>query len=411
MAKRKRICLGLVLVEDPEWIGGSVYVRNVVYTLSSLPDKVKPEIQLIGVGDPNSPLVRDLCLLDFVRPLAENAMASVSRGNGRIDRIVKFMLAWADHKLLRRTLSGPDIVFPAFGLHPIGVPKLHWLPDFQHLRLPHLFLTEERETRTKGMAEIANLKGMLLLSSRSAADDFHIFFPDARIRTRVWSFCSTFDPVEAEGGSIARYDLPEKYLYLPNQFWVHKDHLTVFKALNLLNARGIKPPVVCTGLQRDRRNPDHFPMLADFVKRNDLDGQVRFLGMVPRNDQVEIFRYAAAVVQPSLFEGWSTVVEDTKTLGRPIILSDIPPHQEQVSGDMGKFFRAGSAEDLARVIEDQWEILIPGPDAEAEHAAMARTAGRRRELAFEFMQILEEAIAAASASCLKKTEVSRQNTE
>jgi glycosyltransferase involved in cell wall biosynthesis len=398
MAKKERICLGLVLVEDPDWIGGSVYVRNVIYTLSSLPDELKPEIQLIGIGDPHSPLVRDLCSLDFVRPPGQKRVANFVRGHGRFDRIVKFLLASVDRKLLRGSLSGPDIVFPAFGLNPIGVPKLHWLPDFQHLRLPHLFSTKERNSRTKDMAKIARLEGILLLSSRSAADDFLTFFPNARIRTRVWSFCSTFDPVEAEGGSIARYDLPEKYLYLPNQFWVHKDHLTVFKALNLLRVKGIRPPLVCTGLQRDRRNPNHFPMLAHFIERHELKGQVRFLGMVPRNDQVEIFRHAAAVVQPSLFEGWSTVVEDTKTLGRPIILSDIPPHQEQVSGDMGRFYRAGSAEDLSRVIEDQWEILAPGPDAEAERTAMAGTAKRRRKLAYEFMQLLEEAIAVANAS-------------
>jgi len=36
-----------------------------------------------------------------------------------------------------------------------------------------------------------------------------------------------------------------------------------------------------------------------------------------------------AIIQPSLFEGWSTVVEDAKSLGKNIIVSDINVHIEQ----------------------------------------------------------------------------------
>ena len=38
---------------------------------------------------------------------------------------------------------------------------------------------------------------------------------------------------------------------------------------------------------------------------------------------------AKFVIQPSLFEGWGTVVEDAKVLDKTILLSDIPVHQEQ----------------------------------------------------------------------------------
>ena len=40
-------------------------------------------------------------------------------------------------------------------------------------------------------------------------------------------------------------------------------------------------------------------------------------------------RKAMAVIQPSLFEGWSTVVEDARALGKPMILSDFPVQIEQ----------------------------------------------------------------------------------
>jgi glycosyltransferase involved in cell wall biosynthesis len=43
-----------------------------------------------------------------------------------------------------------------------------------------------------------------------------------------------------------------------------------------------------------------------------------------------LMKNAQAVIQPSLFEGWSTVVEDAKALYQTLIVSDIAVHQEQL---------------------------------------------------------------------------------
>ena len=42
-----------------------------------------------------------------------------------------------------------------------------------------------------------------------------------------------------------------------------------------------------------------------------------------------LMRSASGVLNPSLFEGWSTTVEEAKLLGKRLILSDIPVHREQ----------------------------------------------------------------------------------
>jgi glycosyltransferase involved in cell wall biosynthesis len=262
--------------------------------------------------------------------------------------------------------------------------------------MPLLFSPEELRWRDATYSRIARQHGILLLSSQAALSDFRRLFPDAVVRPRVWSFCSSLGTGE-QGGANPRdkYGLPEKFLYVPNQFWVHKDHATVFRALGLLRAKGIEPRVVCTGLQEDYRHPEHFRTLMKDASSSGVAAQIRCLGLLPREDQLEIFRHAAAVVQPSLFEGWSTVVEDTKSLGRPLIVSDIPPHREQATGT-AHFFRAGSPEDLAQVLEAIWPRLAPGADPSAERAALDATARRRPDLARAFMAIAEEAITLGS---------------
>ena len=53
------------------------------------------------------------------------------------------------------------------------------------------------------------------------------------------------------------------------------------------------------------------------------------LGLIERREQIVIMKNAHFLIQPSLFEGWGTVVEDAKVLDKTIILSDIEVHREQ----------------------------------------------------------------------------------
>jgi glycosyltransferase involved in cell wall biosynthesis len=390
-ARRRRVRLGLVDIDSRQWMAGAVYLRNLVYALGSLPASERPEIQLLGASA--SPLAEEIRDMGLGRVGDARAVETRGRATALFSGLGRHLQGVGLWRPSMSESEGPDIFYPAgFGLDLPHAVRLFWITDFQHLHLPHLFPRAEMEARQRGMADIARQDALLILSSHSALDDFRALFPEAIIRPRVWSFCSSFGPAEHGGANPReRYGLPAKFLYVPNQFWTHKDHLTVFRALTILKAKRVAPSIVCTGLEEDFREPGHVSALKQYVADAGLGDAVRFLGQVPRRDQVQIFRLAAAVVQPSLFEGWSTVVEDAKALGRPLILSDIPPHREQAA-ETGAFFPAGSPEHLARVIEDLWPRLGPGPDLEAEQAARARAEQRRLEVGRAFMAIVHEAL-------------------
>lgn len=378
-----RLRLGLNVIDDNSWMGGVLYVRSLVRCLACQPAAQRPRIRLLGVRDPGAPVVRELRAFDCVDPLDAAAI-------GRIGRL------W--QRLAGSAAAPAELVFPAFGAVPPPSVPLYWLPDFQHLHLPELFTAEERAARSAGMAALAGQEGTLVLSSAVAAADFARFFPAARIRTEVWRFCSELVPAAVPVDPRPAYGLPEKYLYLPNQFWAHKNHRCVFQALGMLRRRGLDLTLVCTGLQEDRRDASHFPRLRALLDAEGSAAQVRFLGLIPRADQIEVFRHAAAVVQPSLFEGWSTVVEDTLALGRPLFVSDLPVHREQLGALPGvRFFDPLRAEALADAIDQAWPTLAAGPDASAERAAAARLADRRMASGAEFIRIATGALQFARA--------------
>lgn len=392
-----RLTIGLSLSDSSQsWTGGVIYLRNVVQCLAALPPAERPRVVLWHAGSELPEAFRDLLELDgvglpeggspfaWLPPRQAQLAFRVARRLGRV------------LGLPGRRRRGLDVSFGVGGQVGAAVPHLHWIPDFQHLHLPHMFSEEEIEARNQGQRHVADQEGILLLSSRDALGDFRRFFPDARISPRVWSFVSLFSPGELAGPDPrAAYGLPEKYLYLPNQFWAHKDHLTAFEALRLLRRDGPVIPLICTGLTNDYRHPGHMRRLEDYLAGHDLTGQVRILGLVPRRDQLQVFRHAAAVLQPSLFEGWSTTIEDSKALGKVLLLSDLDVHREQTADYplASHIFRRADPGALAELLARVWPALPPGPDPAAEQTARDYSRRRTLEAGRLFLRIAREALA------------------
>ena len=70
--------------------------------------------------------------------------------------------------------------------------------------------------------------------------------------------------------------------------------------------------------------------LNALIDSYDLRDDIRFLGFIPREEQLMIMKGARAIIQPSFFEGWSTVVEDAKAVNSFIVLSNLEVHKEQI---------------------------------------------------------------------------------
>jgi len=101
-------------------------------------------------------------------------------------------------------------------------------------------------------------------------------------------------------------------------------------------------------------------------------------------------RRAAAILQPSRFEGWSTVVEDAKTLGKPILVSDLSVHREQAPPG-GVFLPVDDAESWAEAMERAWRMLASGPHEDEEAAGARAVANAQIETGRTFVGIVREA--------------------
>ena len=122
-------------------------------------------------------------------------------------------------------------------------------------------------------------------------------------------------------------------------------------AAALVFAQGYKCKFLFSGKEYDSRCPDYIEILKQRVKELKLEASIQFLGFLDRKILLKLISNSYAVIQPSLFEGWSTVVEDGKAMNKAIIASNLNVHFEQM-GDIGIYFNPLDANDLAsKIIE------------------------------------------------------------
>ena len=362
--------IGLVALEGAGWMGGVAYIRNLA--------------KAIRLADPNA-RVSIVC----AEPLRtfwqhDSPLISVPVDQPRGPR--RFLPPYVPKVRDILRANAVDFLYPLTyeNQHTLGIQLpvarqldgccwAGWVPDFQHRYLPHFFSKQEIDWRERTIAILAREAPRLILSSESAKTDFARFYPASADKSEVLHFATApEDDWYDRTVELSCVKDSERFLLISNQFWAHKNHLLVFEALHLLGQKGVHPKVVCTGNLEDSRDGSYAIEVRDTLRDYGFSEQVKLLGLVPRREQIELMRRALAVIQPSLFEGWSTVVEDARVLGRPCLLSDLPVHLEQ-NPPGARFFPRDSATALAELITEAWTNNRPGPDGEAE--AAARVAG------------------------------------
>lgn len=212
----------------------------------------------------------------------------------------------------------------------LRIKCLPWIPDFQHCILPEYFSSREIKNRNVKFQKILNNQ-YFLLSSFSSYTDAKNFFT-IKGYEKVYRFLPTpvidFDYIGFDK-LCAEHKINKPFVFLPNQFWKHKNHMLCFKACLQAKQEGKLFTIVCTGGLSDYRHPDYEKQVDKFIKDNDLSFQIIRLGLVERNVFNCFLDNAAVVVNPSKFEGWSTTVEEGKSLNKRLALSNLNVHKEQ----------------------------------------------------------------------------------
>lgn len=376
------IRVGFVMDFDSDWLGGVNYFRNLLNAIYSSQDRKIEAVIFTGTktaaakfdGFPQVEIINsDIFDRHSAAWFARKISLRLFSSNFLLDRLL------TKHNIRVLSHSG-------FLGSRSGIPAIGWVPDFQHLHLPELYSKRRLAAINQDIDNLCKYCSRLVLSSEDALKDLLAMAPDVKGKTEVLHFSINpgyLDSASAGYEELAqRYNFSGKYFFLPNQFWAHKNHKVVIEALARLKASGEPVLVLATGNTRDSRQAGYFDQLMALARQRDVEDCFRVLGIVPLPDLVALMKNALAVINPSLFEGWSTTVEEAKLFGKTVVLSDLAVHREQSPAN-GIYFDPADPADLASQLKRVWSAgmqeLRSISDAELHETANRRYADFARQ--------------------------------
>lgn len=342
--------VAFTMIGGRDWTGGHNYLLNLLSVLARYqPIRINP---VLFVGEDCGEEVAPFCEIDGLELVRTPYLNAQRRPISLFQA-----MAWGGDASLSRLFGRHrmDLVFESaqfFGWR-LGIPAIAWIPDFQHKELPQLFSRRARWKREIGFRMQVAGGRTIMLSSEDARQACEHYYPSTRGRTRTVHFA--MPPSAAVSYQEARaiadsYELPEHFFFMPNQFWRHKNHGLVLDALTFLRERGKRIVVAASGKQADPRDPDYFPSFQNELEKRGMEQEFRLLGLIPYSHLMSLMRACTALLNPSLFEGWSSTVEEARALGTPMVLSDLVVHREQM-GTQAAYFDRTSAQSLADALQ------------------------------------------------------------
>ena len=284
---------------------------------------------------------------------------------------------------------------PLLVLSPVlpSLPAVATIPDLQHETYPEFFPAEVLDWRRCHYARTAaEAQAILTFSSFSRNEILETLGVDGEkvVVTHLDASAEFDSQAPSEPADLerirARHRLPQTYLYYPANFWPHKNHRLLFRALALFRQRhGWVPTLVLSG--------GSVPGSEDWrsaAEKLSLEDEIHYLGHVPEKDLPLLYECATAMVFPSLFEGFGIPVVEALRSDCPVLCSHATSLPE-IAEDAALYFDPQDPEDLCDRLGDLL-LGLPGEDPTALRERLV-AAGRRRREAFSWARTAGQTLA------------------
>ncbi|MDI6717338.1 MAG: glycosyltransferase family 1 protein [Actinomycetota bacterium] len=238
----------------------------------------------------------------------------------------------------------------------VGIPFIIAVHDIQHKlqpEFPEVSADGEYEARERFFSTVPLMAVAVLVDSEVGKEDITQLYHVASERVEIMPFIPPhylFEEIspEAIDSVKVKYNLPEKYLFYPAQFWPHKNHERIVRALHhLKQTRGLQIHLVLVGSTRCKFST--FNRVMAVAKELAVNDQIRYLGYVPASDMLPLYSGALALVMPTFFGPTNIPILEAFALKCPVITSDIRGIREQV-GKAGLLIDPRNVEQLAEAI-------------------------------------------------------------
>lgn len=344
--KKRKIKVAFIITPNVNWIGEFNYFKSLIGAINDLNEKIPVEFYVFTSNDEKNFTQKKYPNINIIKSNILNSKGIFSF----VKKILSFFFRGYDPLLTY--LLKKNLIQVISHYKPIkGFKNITWFPDFQHVHFPNFFSKREILLRNKLYSYYLKHSDQLIVSSKSSKKDL-IKFQYKKKEINVLNFVPEIDfkKIKTKKYISKEININKKYIFTPNQFWVHKNHICIIEALKILKNKNLKIHCIFTGSNYDHRKPNHYENLRKKIEQYGLNDQIKYLGILQYNKIINLLYHSNIIINPSLFEGWSTVVEEAKILDKKIILSNLDVHIEQ-NPKKGIFFNPKNPKELADKIE------------------------------------------------------------
>jgi len=269
----------------------------------------------------------------FSQAVPERVVRGLNGGASSLNRIATLVGATLRSRSIRAQLADANVVHYPFTVAVPAPPKtagfVQTLHDVQHLDLPELFSGIELAFRRRFYDGVADRADAIITMSNFARERIisHLSIdPERVVVGHLGVNAADFEPWAGERKPFVLY---------PARGWAHKNHGRLIEAMALVRETHPDFTLVLTGGALDGLG--EFP---EWVDRK---------GLVSLEELRELYRSAAVMAFPSLYEGFGLPPLEAMASGCPVAASNSGSLPE-VCGDAAVLFDATSVESIAQGI-------------------------------------------------------------
>jgi glycosyltransferase involved in cell wall biosynthesis len=245
------------------------------------------------------------------------------------------------------------VLFLTPAQRPVEIPYIANVWDIQH-RLqpwfPELSYKGEWLSRETLFSAYLRQASYVITPNQAGMREISFFYQIPPERIRLLMHPSPEIPRMPSEGEVAavlqKYKIAPGYLFYPAQFWAHKNHANLFLALQCLRDKyQMHFHLVLVG--SDKGNRQH---IQDLAQKLGINEQIHFLGFVPREDLIALYRAAFALVYVTLCGPENLPPLEAFVCGCPVIASNVSGAQEQL-GDAALLVNGLNADEIAAAVK------------------------------------------------------------
>ena len=238
---------------------------------------------------------------------------------------------------------------------PISIPYIATVWDLEHRKQPCFPEVSTTGWTWSARDNVYNAllprASMIIVGSQAGKEEVVRFYNVNPANVMVVPFPAPDGTLTAASldtaGLKEKYRLNGDFLLYPAQFWPHKNHVNLLRALKILREQNdLDLNLVLTG--SDKGNLAH---VMKQVVELDLFDRVLVPGFVPRDHLNALYRASTALVFPSYFGPDNFPPLEAFALGCPVIAAKVSGAEEQI-GQAALLFDPSDPSDIAAKIKD-----------------------------------------------------------